>query len=75
MSQKNVFLLFQCITKAHKSNKWLHLFYNIYIYSCTEEDEYILTCTEEATKMAGKYLQNKRCFQINPHLAHINTTA
>ena len=57
--QKNVFL-FRCITQARKSNKCLHFFYKIYIYTSTDKTTYILTCTkEEATKMAAKYLKNK----------------
>ena len=50
------------------------LFYNIDISTCTGA-KYILTCTEEATKMAAKYFQIKMCFKINPHLVHINITA
>ena len=46
MFQKNLFLSFHCITKAHKSNTWFHLFYNICMY----------TYTEGATEMAAKYL-------------------
>ena len=37
--------------------------------------KYILTCAEEATEMVAKYLQNKICFKMNPHLVHINITA
>ena len=54
--------LLQTECTVSKWSKLLHLFYNIYIFTCMEEVKYILTCTEEATEMAAKYLQNKICF-------------
>ena len=45
------------------------------MHTCTEEGTNILTCTEEVTKMAAKYLQNKMRFWVNPALVHINMTA
>ena len=61
-------LVFHYIKQPRKSNKCRHLFYKIYKY----------TCTEEAIKIAAKYLQHKmlfQIFQINPHLVHINIMA
>ena len=54
VSEKCVFII-SLYNESDKSNKWLHLFYDIYI-------TYIYTCTEEATETVAKYLQNKICF-------------